>query len=97
MGEWEYYDSVFLTSEDFDENNIDLKDKLEYTVSMDERKDLSKRVGYRERGFGTFRATILVNKEKDYYGVKIKNKKNYTENALYINGEEFAFNESDNY
>lgn len=87
-GEWEYYDSRFIYPEDFTNNNQGLTD---YTIKRSERENLFQRVGYREKSYGTFRLKVKVEEDNKYYGIKIKNKKNYLDCNLYVNANAINF------
>lgn len=90
FGEWEYYDGQLLAPEDF--NSLEKMPQVTgYCTSMSNRINLKKRVGYREKGNGTFRLVVQINDNNQYYGIKINNKKNYASNKLFVNGERLGF------
>ena len=90
-GEWEYYDEQLLAPEDFDKDSNQLPQFTEYSIPLSGRENLSNRVGYREKGYGTYHLVLNINPNDDYYSVKIMNNKNYTTNKLFVNGERLRF------
>lgn len=92
LGEWEYYDEQLLTPEDFDNSADELPELTGYNTPLSQRNNLIKRVGYTEKGYGTYRLVIKTNVYDEYYSVKIKNEKNYATNKLYVNGERLGLN-----
>ena len=92
LGEWEYYDEQLLTPEDFDNSADELPKLTGYNMPLSQRNNLIKRVGYTEKGYGTYRLVIKTNVYDEYYSVKIKNEKNYATNKLYVNGERLGLN-----
>ena len=80
-GQWEFYPSLFIEPETTETSNMNTqKDWIQ--VPGDWSSSTSTNSGF---GFGTYRLRVLVNEEKQLYGIRIPNIQ--TASRLFINGQ----------